>query len=85
MLYYLTGQKHSRLSKNQGGTEAQIVILSERVLELTRHLKQHPRDYASIRGLKKILGQRRRLLKYLSKYDLAQYNQMIQFMKEINV
>lgn len=84
MLYYLTGQKQSRLSQNKGGTEAQIVILSQRVLDLTRHLQKHPRDYASIRGLKKILGQRKRLLGYLNTKDLWKYNQMIQFIKQID-
>ena len=84
MLDYLNLQEPSRLRENRGCTESQIIFLSKRVVELTHHLREHPRDYSSTRGLKKILGQRKRLLGYLNTKDLWKYNQMIQFIKQID-
>jgi small subunit ribosomal protein S15 len=82
MLQYLSKQYNSRLINNIGSTESQILLLTKRVIELTTHLQQHKSDYASIRGLKKILGKRKRLLFYLSKQDLWKYNKMVQFLKK---
>ena len=84
MLHYLNLQEPSRLIQNRGCTESQIIFLSKRVVELTHHLREHPRDYSSTRGLKKILGQRKRLLSYLNAKDLWKYNQMVQFIKQID-
>ena len=60
-----------------GSPEVQIAILTERVKELTDHLKQFPRDNHSRRGLLKLVGQRRRLLAYLVRRDPARYRAVI--------
>ena len=60
-----------------GSPEVQIAILTERVKELTGHLKQFPRDNHSRRGLLKLVGQRRRLLAYLVRRDPARYRAVI--------
>ena len=50
-----------------GSPEVQVALLTRRIKDLTVHLKVHKHDYASTRGLKKLVGQRRQLLKYLNK------------------
>lgn len=60
-----------------GSPEVQIALLTERVKELTEHLKQFPRDNHSRRGLLKLVGQRRRLLAYLVRKDPARYRAVI--------
>lgn len=60
-----------------GSPEVQIALLTERVKELTDHLKSHPRDHHSRRGLLKLVGQRRRLLAYLVRKDSARYRTVI--------
>jgi small subunit ribosomal protein S15 len=56
-----------------GSPEVQIAIVTERIKYLTEHFKSHPKDHASRRGLLKLVGQRRRLLDYLKKYDVKRY------------
>ena len=56
-----------------GSPEVQIAILSERILELTEHLKKHPNDDHSRLGMYKMVGKRRRLLDYLAKKDIERY------------
>ncbi len=63
--------------KDTGRTEVQVALLTKRVEELTEHFKRHPKDNNSRRGLLKIVGQRRRLLAYLRKSDLAKYREII--------
>lgn len=60
-----------------GSPEVQVAILSERIRQLTQHLIANRRDASSRRGLQQMVGQRRRLLKYLSKTDLARYQAVI--------
>jgi small subunit ribosomal protein S15 len=60
-----------------GSPEVQVALLTERVKELTGHLKQFPRDNHSRRGLLKLVGQRRRLLAYLVRKDPARYRAVI--------
>jgi small subunit ribosomal protein S15 len=60
-----------------GSPEVQIALLTERIKELTDHLKGHPRDHHSRRGLLKLVGQRRRLLAYLVRKDSARYRTVI--------
>ena len=60
-----------------GSPEVQVAILSERITNLTEHLKDHNKDMHSRRGLLKMVGQRRRLLDYLQKTDNARYEQLI--------
>nr|YP_010383668.1 ribosomal protein S15 [Crepidomanes minutum]UEQ13245.1 ribosomal protein S15 [Crepidomanes minutum] len=63
--------------KDMGSTESQISYLTDLVSRLTSHLKMHPKDYSSQRGLWKLLGKRKRLLRYLSKKDIASYNSIM--------
>ena len=64
--------------KNTGSTETQIALLSERITYLTEHFKTHKKDTNSRRGLLKLVGQRRRLLKYLQRTNLAGYRELIE-------
>ncbi len=68
--------------KDTGSTEVQIALLTTRILELTEHFKIHKKDHAGRRGLLKLVGQRRRLLKYLRKTNLEGYRAII---KKLNL
>ncbi|HCD72403.1 30S ribosomal protein S15 [Thermovirga lienii] len=61
-----------------GSPEVQIAILTTRIRELTEHLKVHKKDYHSQRGLMKMVGKRRRLLKYLRLKDFNRYRTLIE-------
>ncbi len=63
--------------KDTGSTEVQVALLTERINQLTEHLKVHRHDHHSQRGLLKLVGQRRRLLAYLKREDLARYQALI--------
>lgn len=60
-----------------GSPEVQVAILSERIVNLTEHLKVHKKDFASRRGLLMMVGQRRRLLDYVRGKKEARYQQLI--------
>ena len=60
-----------------GSTEVQVALLTERIKQLTSHMTANRHDYHSQRGLLKLVGQRRRLLNYLSKEDVGRYNKLI--------
>ena len=60
-----------------GSPEVQIAVLTERILGLTQHLREHRQDHHSRRGLLKLVGRRRRLLAYLSKNDVERYRTVI--------
>ena len=60
-----------------GSAEVQIALLTERIKELTEHLRSFPKDNQSRRGLLKLVGERRRLLRYLIKKDNARYRAVI--------
>lgn len=60
-----------------GSTEVQIAILTQRILDLTDHLRSHRQDHHSRRGLLKLVGRRRKLLGYLQKNDIEAYRQTI--------
>ncbi len=62
---------------DSGSTEVQVALLTERINQLTEHLKSHTHDHHSRRGLLKLVGQRRRLLQYLSNNDVSRYRQLI--------
>ena len=65
-----------RFGKNENDTgtaEVQIAIFSTRINELTEHLKEHPKDHATRRGLLKLVGKRRRLLNYLMNTEIERY------------
>ncbi|WP_293695246.1 30S ribosomal protein S15 [uncultured Agrococcus sp.] len=61
-----------------GSPEVQVAILSARIKHLTEHLKGHKHDHHSRRGLLLLVGQRRRLLKYLQEADIARYRSLIE-------
>ena len=63
--------------KDTGSTDVQVAILTERIKELTSHMAANRHDYHTQRGLLKLVGQRRRLLNYLSKEDVGRYNKLI--------
>lgn len=60
-----------------GSAEVQVALLTERINQLAEHLKVHPKDHHSRRGLLKLIGQRRRLLAYVNKSDVKRYRSLI--------
>ena len=70
--------KHGRSESDTGSTEVQVAMLTRRINELTEHLRAHPKDHHSRRGLLKLVGQRRRFLNYLQKKDLEGYRALDQ-------
>ncbi len=60
-----------------GSTEVQVALLTERINQLTGHMAANRHDYSSQRGLLELVGQRRRLLTYLSKQDVGRYHSLI--------
>ncbi|MBN1234054.1 MAG: 30S ribosomal protein S15 [Candidatus Coatesbacteria bacterium] len=69
--------KHKLGENDTGSPEVQIALLTERINKLTDHLKKHPKDHDSRRGLLILVGQRRRHLKYLSSKDINRYRSII--------
>lgn len=63
--------------KDTGSPEVQIALLTERINELTEHLKTHKKDFSSRRGLLKMVGKRNSLLKYLTRTDRERYQTII--------
>ena len=61
-----------------GSPEVQVAVLTARIQELTEHLKNHPKDNHSRRGMFKMVGQRRGLLDYLKKKDIERYRALIE-------
>ncbi len=70
-------RKYARDEKDTGSPEVQIAVLTERIRELTDHMKKNPKDFHSNRGLLKMVGKRRGLLDYLKKNDLEKYRKLI--------
>ncbi len=70
--------KFGKDESDTGSTAAQVALLSARISELTEHLREHKKDHHSRRGLLMLVGQRRRLLNYLSSSDLDRYRSLIQ-------
>lgn len=65
-------------AQDTGSPEIQVAVLSERITNLTEHLKAHKKDFASRRGLLMMVGQRRRLLDYLKKKEETRYSTVIE-------
>lgn len=63
---------------NTGSIEGQIALLTERILDISNHLKVNKKDFSSQRGLMKMVGQRKRLLAYLQKHNLTGYRALIE-------
>ncbi len=69
---------YKRDEKDTGSPEVQIALLTERITELTEHLKIHVKDNHSRRGLLKMVGKRRNLLNYLAKKDVERYRLIVE-------
>jgi len=82
---YLTIEKTAKIfadfggkAANTGSIEGQIALLTERINQISEHLKSNRKDFSSQRGLMKMVGQRKRLLNYLSKHNLSGYRALIE-------
>jgi small subunit ribosomal protein S15 len=71
-------QNYAAHEGDTGSSEVQVALLTERIRHLTEHLREHMHDFHSRRGLLKLVGKRRRLLKYLQKKDVERYRALIQ-------
>ena len=71
-------KEYARCEGDTGSPEVQIAVLSARIAELTEHLKNHPKDNHSRRGMFKMVGQRRGLLNYLKEKDIERYRALIE-------
>ncbi len=70
--------EYARTPGDTGSPEVQIAVLTERIKELTEHMKANPKDHHSNRGLLKLVGQRRGLLAYLKSKDIERYRELIE-------
>jgi small subunit ribosomal protein S15 len=70
-------RKHGAAESDTGSTNVQVALLTQRINDLTEHLRAHPKDHDSRRGLLKLVGRRRRFLNYLQKHDLEGYRALI--------
>ena len=70
-------QEYAIHEGDTGSPEVQIAVLTKRIRDLTEHLKEHPKDHHSRRGLLKMVGHRRNLLAYLQKVDIERYRAII--------
>jgi len=69
--------EHGKSDTDTGSPEVQIALLTDRIQHLTEHLKTHPKDHHSRRGLLMLVGRRRRLLDYLTSIDVERYRALI--------
>lgn len=70
-------EKFGRKAGDTGSPEVQVALLTERINHLTDHLRQHPKDFHSRRGLLKMVGQRKGLLNYIKNKDIVKYRGLI--------
>jgi len=70
-------EQFKRHDNDTGSTEVQVALLTQRIQHLTDHLREHKHDNHSRRGLLKLVGQRRRLLRYLYRHDLEKYREVV--------
>lgn len=75
-------KKFARGENDTGSPEVQVALISNRISYLTEHLKENKKDHSSRIGLLKLVGQRKRLLRYLKKRDYARYQEII---KTLNI
>jgi len=75
-------RKYGKSEADTGSSEGQIALFSERINHLTKHLKEHQKDFSTQRALLKLVGKRRRLLDYLSARDIERYRKVV---KELNL
>ncbi|TXT44169.1 MAG: small subunit ribosomal protein S15 [Spirochaetes bacterium] len=70
--------EYGKSDKNTGSVETQVALLTKRIVDLTEHFKIHKKDTNSRRGLLKIVGQRRKLLKYIQRTNLEGYRALVE-------
>ena len=70
-------KEHARSAGDTGSAEVQVAILTERINQLTVHMREHKHDYHSERGLLMLVGKRRRHLAYLNRTDVQRYRDII--------
>ena len=71
-------KEFATLTNDTGSPEVQVAVLTERITNLTEHLKDHKKDFASRRGLLMMVGRRRRLLDYLRRKEQSRYQTLIE-------
>ncbi|GAA2233743.1 30S ribosomal protein S15 [Rarobacter faecitabidus] len=71
-------KEYGTSESDTGSPEVQVALLTQRIKDLTEHLKEHKHDHHSRRGLLLLVGQRRRLLGYLQKIDINRYRSLIE-------
>lgn len=69
--------EYGKNAQDSGSAEVQVAILTERIRNLTEHLKEHPEDHHTRRGLLMLVGKRRRLLVYIKNRDILEYRELI--------
>lgn len=69
--------EYGKNPQDSGSAEVQVAILTERIRNLTEHLKSHPKDHHTRRGLLMLVGKRRRLLVYIKNRDVLEYRELI--------
>ncbi len=69
--------KYGRSENDTGSAEVQVALMTERINELTEHLRTHTKDHHSRRGLLMLVGKRRRLLRYLERSDVERYRTLV--------
>ena len=75
-------EKFGKDAKDTGSVDVQVALLTEKINELTEHLKANPKDFQGRRGLLMMVGRRKNLLAYLKKVDLERYRELI---KKLNL
>ena len=75
-------KQYGKNEKDSGSTAVQVALMSQKISELTEHLKSNKKDFATKRGLLMMVGQRKRLLAYVKKQDLQKYRDLI---KELGI
>ena len=74
-------KKYGKDAKDSGSAEVQVALLSEKITELTEHLKANPKDFQGRRGLLQMVGKRKRFLSYIKDRDLDEYRALIKKLK----
>lgn len=75
-------EKYGKNAKDTGSADVQVALLTEKINELTEHLKANPKDFQGRRGLLMMVGRRKNLLAYLRRVDLEKYRDLI---KKLNL
>ena len=70
-------KEYGKDEKDSGSARVQVALLPARIRDLTEHMKRHPKDFHSRRGLLMLVGQRRRLLVYIRNKDINEYRELI--------